>query len=136
MNQKDESRSVKLPIRQFFSWSPGFNSMKATLKIPFIIHRHRIIFQLKVRKIIHLGNEVKFNFSVMRRTVNLRPQKINMETLNLIQTICAVLGLFLTIFLTTQVISIKNSIRDNSTNQVEQKKNKVTGDMSGRDVHK
>jgi hypothetical protein len=61
----------------------------------------------------------------------------NMETINLVGSICSILGLLIAIFLTTQVISIKNKLTDNSTNQVKQKKNKVkNGDIAGRDVNK
>ena len=60
-----------------------------------------------------------------------------MDNLNLIGSICSILGLLIAIFLTTQVISIKNSIKDNSTNEVNQKKNKVKkGDIAGRDINK
>ena len=41
------------------------------------------------------------------------------------------------VFLTTQVISIKNKMTDNSDNKVKQGKNKVkNGDIAGRDVNK
>ena len=60
-----------------------------------------------------------------------------METINLIGSICSILGLLITIFLTTQVVSIKNKLTDNSTNKVKQEKNKVkNGDIAGRDVNK
>ncbi len=60
-----------------------------------------------------------------------------METLNLIGSICSIFGLLVAIFLTSQVISIKNSIKDNSSNQVKQEKNRVqNGDIAGRDIHK
>jgi len=60
-----------------------------------------------------------------------------METLNLIGSICSILSLLIAIFLTYQVISIKNIIKDNSINKVKQEKNKVTnGDIAGRDVNK
>lgn len=62
---------------------------------------------------------------------------INMETLNLIGSISSILGLLIAIFLTTQVILIKNKMTDNSKNQVKQKKNKVKkGDIAGRDITK
>lgn len=60
-----------------------------------------------------------------------------METINLIGSICSILGLIIAIFLTTQVVSIKNKLTDNSTNKVKQEKNKVkNGDIAGRDVNK
>lgn len=60
-----------------------------------------------------------------------------METLNLIGSICSILGLLVAIFLTTQIISIKNSFKDNSKNNVNQEKNKVkNGDIAGRDINK
>lgn len=60
-----------------------------------------------------------------------------METINLIGTICSILGLLITIFLTSQVIYIKNSIKDNSKNEVTQKNIKVkNGDIAGRDINK
>lgn len=60
-----------------------------------------------------------------------------METFNLIGSISSILGLLITIFLTSQVISIKNSIKDNSKNEVTQKGNKVkNGDIAGRDINK
>jgi hypothetical protein len=60
-----------------------------------------------------------------------------METLNLIGNICSILGLLVAIFLTTQVISIKNKFSDKSINTVIQEKNKVKrGDISGRDINK
>jgi len=60
-----------------------------------------------------------------------------METINLVGSICSILGLLITIFLTTQVVSIKNKLTDNSTNKVKQEKNKVkNGDIAGRDVNK
>jgi len=60
-----------------------------------------------------------------------------METLNLIGSVCSILALFVAIFLTSQVISIKNSIKDNSSNKVKQEKNKVkNGDIAGRDINK
>ncbi len=59
-----------------------------------------------------------------------------METLNLIGSICSILGLLIAVFLTTQVISIKNSIKDSSNNEVKQKKNKVkNGNIAGRDIN-
>ena len=60
-----------------------------------------------------------------------------MDTLNLIGSICSILGLLITIFLTSKVISIKNSFRDSSTNKVKQEKNKVRkGNIAGRDINK
>lgn len=60
-----------------------------------------------------------------------------METINLIGSICSILGLLVAIFLTKQVVSIKNKLSDKSTNQVKQEKNKVkNGDIAGRDVNK
>ena len=60
-----------------------------------------------------------------------------METLNLIGSICSILGLLITIFLTSKVISIKNSFRDSSTNNVKQEKNKLRkGNIAGRDINK
>lgn len=60
-----------------------------------------------------------------------------METINLIGSICSIIGLFIAIFLTTQVISIKNKMIDKSSNKVKQEKNKVNnGDIAGRDVNK
>jgi len=60
-----------------------------------------------------------------------------METLNLIGSICSILGLLVTIFLTSKVISIKNSFKDSSSNKVNQEKNKINkGDIAGRDINK
>lgn len=60
-----------------------------------------------------------------------------METLNLIGSICSIASLIIAIFLTTQVISIKNKMTDNSTTKVKQEKNKVkNGDLAGRDINK
>ena len=60
-----------------------------------------------------------------------------METLNLIGSICSILGLLVAIFLTSKVISIKNSFKDSSKNEVKQEKNKVkNGDIAGRDIIK
>lgn len=60
-----------------------------------------------------------------------------METINLIGSICSILGLIVAIFLTTKVVSIKNKLTDKSTNQVKQENNKVkNGDIAGRDVNK
>jgi len=60
-----------------------------------------------------------------------------METINLIGSISSIIGLLIAIFLTTQVISIKNKLTDNSSNEVKQEKNKVkNGDIAGRDVNK
>lgn len=59
-----------------------------------------------------------------------------MDTLNLIGSISSIIGLVIAIFLTTQVISIKNKMTDNSKNKVKQNKNKVkNGDIAGRDVN-
>lgn len=60
-----------------------------------------------------------------------------METLNLIASICSILGLLIALFVANQVITIKKTINDNSTNNVKQSKNKVkNGDLAGRDVNK
>lgn len=60
-----------------------------------------------------------------------------MEIINLIGSICSILGLLVGVFLTTQVVSIKNKMTDNSNNKVQQEKNKVkNGDIAGRDVNK
>ena len=60
-----------------------------------------------------------------------------METLNIIASICSILGLLIALFVANQVITIKKTINDYSTNSVEQGKNKVkNGDMAGRDVNK
>lgn len=60
-----------------------------------------------------------------------------MDTLNLIGSICSILGLLITLFLTSQIISIKNTIKDNSTNKTKQNKNSVTnGNIAGRDINK
>jgi len=59
-----------------------------------------------------------------------------MDTLNVIGSIASILGLLITIFLTTQIVSIKNKIKDNSSNEVKQSRNTVGGDMAGRDVKK
>jgi len=60
-----------------------------------------------------------------------------METLNLIGSICSILGLLVAIFLTTQVISIKNNFNDRSKNEVKQENNKIkNGDIAGRDIIK
>ena len=59
-----------------------------------------------------------------------------MDTLNLIGSICSILGLLITIFLTSKIISIKNSLRDSSSNKVKQEKNKVRkGNIAGRDIN-
>ncbi|HEY9167966.1 MAG TPA: hypothetical protein VIN72_00600 [Lutibacter sp.] len=76
-----------------------------------------------------LRNQKSLNFA--------NTQTRNMETINLIGSICSILGLLIAIFLTTQVVSIKNKLTDNSTNKVKQEKNKVkNGDIAGRDVNK
>ncbi len=60
-----------------------------------------------------------------------------MEIINTIGSICSIIGLLIAIFLTTQVVSIKNKLTDNSSNKVKQEKNKVkNGDIAGRDVKK
>lgn len=60
-----------------------------------------------------------------------------METLNLIASICSILGLLIALFVANQVITIKKTINDNSTSNVKQRKNKVkNGDIAGRDVNK
>ena len=60
-----------------------------------------------------------------------------MEILNLIASICSILGLLIALFVANQVITIKKTINDNSTNKVKQTKNKVkNGDLTGRDVNK
>jgi hypothetical protein len=60
-----------------------------------------------------------------------------METLNLIASICSILGLLIALFVANQVITIKKTINDNSSNNVKQRKNKLkNGDMAGRDVNK
>lgn len=59
-----------------------------------------------------------------------------MDTLNVIGSIASILGLLITIFLTTQIVSIKNKIKDNSSNEVKQSRNTVGGDMAGRDIKK
>lgn len=60
-----------------------------------------------------------------------------MDTLNVIGSIASILGLLITIFLTTQIISIKNKIKDNSSNEVKQSRNTLgSGDMAGRDIKK
>jgi hypothetical protein len=60
-----------------------------------------------------------------------------METLNLIASICSILGLLIALFVANQVITNKKTINDNSSNNVKQRKNKLkNGDMAGRDVNK
>ena len=59
-----------------------------------------------------------------------------METFNIIGNISSILGLLIAIFLTTQIISIKNKIKDNSVTKTKQKRNKISGDMAGRDINK
>lgn len=59
-----------------------------------------------------------------------------MDTLNVIGSIASILGLLITIFLTTQIVSIKNKIKDNSSNEVKQSRNTVGGDTAGRDIKK
>ncbi|MBK8241799.1 MAG: hypothetical protein IPK88_00070 [Saprospiraceae bacterium] len=58
-----------------------------------------------------------------------------MEILNLIGSICSILSLLIAIFLASQVIKIKNKIKDNSENIVNQKRIKTGGgDIAGRDI--
>ena len=60
-----------------------------------------------------------------------------METLSIIGSISSILGLLIAIYLTSQVVSIKNNIKDSSKNKTIQKKNKVKkGDFAGRDIIK
>lgn len=60
-----------------------------------------------------------------------------MEILNLVGSVCSIASLLIAIFLTAQVISIKNEITDNSSYKVKQEKNKVkNGDLAGRDINK
>lgn len=60
-----------------------------------------------------------------------------METLTLFANIASILSSIVTLFVATQLISIKNSIRDNSINNVTQENSKVTnGDIVGRDSKK
>ena len=59
-----------------------------------------------------------------------------MDILNVIGSVASILGLLITIFLTMQVVSIKNKIKDNSSNEAKQNKNTVGGDMAGRDIKK
>lgn len=60
-----------------------------------------------------------------------------METLNLVASICSILGLLIAIFITSKVITINNNKKDKSSNKVKQKFN-ITGggDVAGRDVNK
>jgi len=58
-----------------------------------------------------------------------------MEILNLIGSVCSILSLLIAIFLASQVIKIKNQIKDNSENIVKQKRiNTGGGDIAGRDI--
>jgi hypothetical protein len=59
-----------------------------------------------------------------------------MDILSTIGSIASIIGLLIAIFLTKEVISIKNKIKDNSSNEVEQDNNTVGGDMAGRDIKK
>lgn len=60
-----------------------------------------------------------------------------MEILNFVGSICSILGLLITVFLTTQIISIRNSIIDKSKNEVTQKNNSVkNGDIAGGNIYK
>ena len=60
-----------------------------------------------------------------------------METINLIGSFSSIIALLIAIFLTTQVVSIKNKLTDNSSNKVKQENNKVKkGDIAGRDIKK
>ena len=59
-----------------------------------------------------------------------------MEIFNIIGNISSILGLIVAIFLTTQVVSIKNKINDNSSTRTTQRDNKVGGDVAGRDINK
>ena len=62
---------------------------------------------------------------------------MDVEILNLIGNICSIFGLLIAIYLTSQVISIKNTIKDSSINKTTQKKNTVkNGDLAGRDINK
>lgn len=58
----------------------------------------------------------------------------NMETLSIIGNICSILGFLVALFLTSKIISIKNSFKDSSTTQKDiQIKN---GDVAGHDINK
>jgi len=70
------------------------------------------------------------------KVVNSLTDDKTMEILDIIQTVCSVLGLIITIVLSHQVISIKNIIGGNSNNVVNQKGNNVIGKISGRDITK
>ena len=59
-----------------------------------------------------------------------------MDTLNLIASICSILGLIITLILTSNVISIKNRINNDSSTRTNQKKNQVGGDQAARDITK
>lgn len=59
-----------------------------------------------------------------------------MDILSTIGSIASIIGLLIAIFLTKEVISIKNKIKDNSSNEVKQDNNTVGGDMAGRDIKK
>ena len=59
-----------------------------------------------------------------------------MDILNTIGSIASILGLLIAIFLTKEIISIKNKIKDNSSNEVKQDNNTVGRDMAGRDIKK
>jgi hypothetical protein len=57
-----------------------------------------------------------------------------MDILSTIGSIASILGLLIALFLTKEVLTIKNKIKDNSSNQVKQDNNTVGGDMAGRDI--
>lgn len=59
-----------------------------------------------------------------------------MEILSIVGSIASILGLLIAIFLAKEVISIKNKIDDNSSNDVKQDNNDVGGDMAGRDIRR
>ena len=62
---------------------------------------------------------------------------MNSETLDIIQTICSVLGLIISLFVASNVISIKKSFNTDNSNKAQQTKNQVkNGDIAGRDINK
>ncbi len=62
---------------------------------------------------------------------------MNSQILDIIQTICSVLGLIVSLYVASNVISIKKSFNTDNSNKVKQEKNKVkNGDIAGRDIHK
>lgn len=62
---------------------------------------------------------------------------MNSQTLDIIQTVCSVLGLIISLYVASNVISIKKSFNTDNSNEVRLKKNKVkNGDIAGRDIHK